>query len=328
MKCLVIIPAYNEEENIVRVVENLKNNYPMYDYVVINDGSSDDTSRICRKKGYELVDLPVNLGLAGAFQTGLKYAWRKGYDYAIQFDADGQHRAEYIAPMLEKIQEGYDIVIGSRFVTEKKPHSLRMIGSRLIAVATRLTTGKKVKDPTSGMRMFNKKMIAEFALNLNYGPEPDTISYLLKQGATIAEVQVEMDERIAGESYLNITKSPVFRIILIVVSLLTTFYILKKIRQSKLQIEYAIFWILFAGVLIVFSLFPWLVSMFTRLIGMQLPVNFIFLFFIFVLLVKMFLMTIELSALENKVKDLTQELALEEKERVDEQKEKTGTKEK
>ncbi len=115
--------------------------------------------------------------------------------------------------------------------------------------------------------------------------------------------------------------SPIFRVLLIVVSLLTTFYILKKIRQSKLQIEYAIFWILFAGVLIVFSLFPWLVSMFTRLIGMQLPVNFIFMFFIFVLLVKMFLMTIELSALENKVKDLTQELALEEKERADEQKE-------
>ena len=152
MKCLVIIPAYNEEENIVRVVENLKNNYPMYDYVVINDGSSDDTARLCRRKGYELVDLPVNLGLAGAFQTGLKYAWRKGYDYAIQFDADGQHRAEYIAPMLEKIQEGYDIVIGSRFVTEKKPHSLRMIGSRLMAVATRLTTGQKGEAPTSGRR--------------------------------------------------------------------------------------------------------------------------------------------------------------------------------
>lgn len=115
--------------------------------------------------------------------------------------------------------------------------------------------------------------------------------------------------------------STVFRVILIVVSLLTTFYILKKIRQSKLQIEYAIFWILFAGVLILFSLFPWLVSMLTRLIGMQLPVNFIFLFFIFVLLVKMFLMTIELSTLENKVKDLTQELALEENERADEQKE-------
>ncbi len=112
--------------------------------------------------------------------------------------------------MLNKIQEGYDIVIGSRFVTEKKPHSMRMLGSNLISLATRLTTGRKVKDPTSGMRMFNKKMIAEFALNLNYGPEPDTISYLLKQGATIAEVQVEMDERIAGESYLNLSRSVMY----------------------------------------------------------------------------------------------------------------------
>lgn len=112
----------------------------------------------------------------------------------------------------------------------------------------------------------------------------------------------------------------VFRVILIVVSLFTTYYMLKRIRQSKLQIEYAIFWILFSGVLIVFSLFPWLVSMFTRMIGMQLPVNFIFLLFIFVLMVKLFFMTIELSTLENKVKDLTQELALEEKERQDRQK--------
>lgn len=210
MRCLVIIPAYNEEENIERVIENLKEHYSSYDYVVINDGSSDNTARICRKRDYEMIDLPVNLGLAGAFQTGLKYAYRRGYDYAIQFDADGQHRPEFIAPMLEKMKEGYDIVIGSRFVTEKKPHSMRMLGSNLISLATRLTTGRKVKDPTSGMRMFNKKMIAEFALNLNYGPEPDTISYLLKQGATIAEVQVEMDERIAGESYLNLSRSVMY----------------------------------------------------------------------------------------------------------------------
>lgn len=210
MSCLVIIPAYNEEENIVRVVDNLIQNYPMYDYVVVNDGSADNTARLCRQHGYELLDLPVNLGLAGAFQTGLKYACRKGYDYAIQFDADGQHRPEFIGPMLEKMQEGYDIVIGSRFVTQKKPHSMRMLGSTLISAATRLTTGKRVKDPTSGMRMFNRKMIAEFALNMNYGPEPDTISYLLKQGATIAEVQVGMDERIAGESYLNLGRSVMY----------------------------------------------------------------------------------------------------------------------
>ena len=233
MKCLVIIPAYNEEENIVRVVENLKNNYPMYDYVVINDGSADSTAKICRKYGYELVDLPVNLGLAGAFQTGLKYAYRKGYDYAIQFDADGQHRPEFIAPMLDKIQEGYDIVIASRFVTEKKPHSLRMLGSNLISMAMKLTTGRRVKDPTSGMRMFNKKMIAEFALNMNYGPEPDTVSYLLKQGATIAEVQVEMDERIAGESYLNLTKSMMYMLRMLLSILLIQNF--RKRREVKVS---------------------------------------------------------------------------------------------
>ena len=112
--------------------------------------------------------------------------------------------------------------------------------------------------------------------------------------------------------------TPVFRIILIVVSILSTWYILKKIRQSKLQIEYAIFWIIFSGVLVIISLFPWLVSLFTRLLGMQLPVNFVFMVFIFILLVKLFMITIELSTLENKVKDLTQELALAEKERRDE----------
>lgn len=207
MKCLIIIPAYNEEKNIVRVVEELQRDYPQYDYVIINDGSGDDTAKICRKHGYNLIDLPVNLGLAGAFQTGLKYAYIKKYDCAIQFDADGQHRPEYIAPMIEKIEEGYDIIIGSRFVEKKKPISLRMLGSFFISIAMRMTTGCKVKDPTSGMRMFSKKMIKEFALSLNYGPEPDTISFLLKQGATITEVQADMEERIEGESYLTFGRS-------------------------------------------------------------------------------------------------------------------------
>lgn len=207
MKCLIIIPAYNEEKNIVRVVEELQRDYPQYDYVVINDGSGDNTAKICRKRGYNLIDLPINLGLAGAFQTGLKYAYIKKYDCAIQFDADGQHRPEFIAAMIEKIEEGYDIVIGSRFVEKKKPKSLRMLGSFFISTAMRMSTGCKVKDPTSGMRMFSKKMIKEFALSLNYGPEPDTISFLLKQGATITEVQADMEERMEGESYLTLGRS-------------------------------------------------------------------------------------------------------------------------
>ncbi|MCM1499253.1 MAG: glycosyltransferase family 2 protein [Clostridium sp.] len=210
MRLLMVIPAYNEEDNIIRVVNTIKEQYPEYDYVVVNDGSTDHTSRRCHKNGFEIIDLPVNLGLAGAFQTGLKYAYRRDYDCVLQFDADGQHKPEYIEAMLCKLEEGYDIVIGSRFVNKKKEKSLRMLGARMLTVAIKLTTGKRISDPTSGMRMFNKAMIKEFAVNMNYGPEPDTISYLLKQGASIAEIQVEMEERVAGKSYLNFTKSAMY----------------------------------------------------------------------------------------------------------------------
>lgn len=200
---LVIIPAYNEEANIGRVAEGLVRNHPELDFVVVNDGSADRTAEICRENGYCLLDLPVNLGLAGAFQAGMKYADRKGYRFAVQFDGDGQHRAEFIAPMREKMEEGYNIVIASRFVTEKKPHSLRMLGSRIIAAAIRLSSGASLKDPTSGMRMYDRRMIHLFANKINYPPEPDTVSWLVKNGAKVAEVQAYMDERTAGVSYLT-----------------------------------------------------------------------------------------------------------------------------
>ena len=199
-KVLVIIPAYNEETNIAAVVGELEEKFPRLDYLVVNDGSRDRTAQICRENGYNLLDLPVNLGLAGCFQAGMKYAYRKGYTYAIQFDGDGQHRPEYIEAMRQKMDEGYDIVIGSRFIGKKKDWSPRMVGSRLIAAAIRLTTGVRITDPTSGMRMFNRDMIREFALNINYGPEPDTVSYLLKQGARVAEVPVHITDRTSGES--------------------------------------------------------------------------------------------------------------------------------
>ena len=206
-KLLIVIPAYNEEESIVSVVEELTTHYPQYDYVVVNDGSRDKTAAICRAHGYRLIDLPVNLGLAGAFQTGLRYAAENDYDCAMQLDADGQHKPEFIAPMLEALEEGNDIVIGSRFLTVKKPKTLRMLGSYIISWSIRLTTGRAICDPTSGMRMFNRRLMQEFAQNLNYGPEPDTISYLIKNGAKVKEVQVEMGERTAGQSYLTFWRS-------------------------------------------------------------------------------------------------------------------------
>ncbi len=214
-KLLLVIPAYNEQDSIVTVVNNLIENYPQFDYIIINDGSTDKTYETCKQHGFNMLNLPINLGLTGAFQTGLRYAKRKGYDYVVQFDADGQHDPKYLQTMLDKIEEGYDIVIGSRFITRKKPISLRMFGSFLISFAIRFTVPKNVKpicDPTSGMRMFNKKMIAEFSRNLNYGPEPDTMAYLLRTGAKLAEVQVEMNERYAGESYLSLLNSAVYMI--------------------------------------------------------------------------------------------------------------------
>jgi len=208
MKILIIIPAYNESENIVRVVENLKNNYSQYDYVVINDGSKDNTAQICKEQNFNLVDLPINLGLAGAFQTGMKYAYYNGYDYAIQYDGDGQHNPEYIEGMVQLAEsKGLDIVIGSRFATEKKPFSFRMLGNSLIEFCILITTGKRIKDSTSGMRLFGKRMIKKLATTMNFGPEPDTLAHLMRCGAKVEEYQVHMNDRVAGESYLNFSRS-------------------------------------------------------------------------------------------------------------------------
>ena len=206
-KLLILIPAYNESESIVKVVDNLVQNYPQYDYIICNDGSSDDTLNVCQQHNYNVMDQAINLGLAGTFQTGAKYALKHGYDAILQFDADGQHRPEYIEPMLKKLEEGYDIVIGSRFVDEKKPNTLRMAGSNLISFLIKTLTGYKINDPTSGMRIYDKRLFKTLAYNPNITPEPDTIAYFIANGAKATEVQVNMDERIAGKSYLTITKS-------------------------------------------------------------------------------------------------------------------------
>lgn len=208
-KVLLMIPAYNEADNIERVVDNIIKNFPQYDYIIINDGSLDDTRKICKNRNFNLLDLPINVGLAGAIQSGMRYANFYGYDYVVQIDGDGQHQPQYIADMLKRMEEtGADIIIGSRFKTERKPFSMRMIGSQILTAAIWVTTkGKYIGDVTSGMRLFNKKMIKRFGYQINYSPEPDTIAYLINCGVKIEEVQVQMLERVAGKSYLNIGNS-------------------------------------------------------------------------------------------------------------------------
>jgi len=208
MKVLAVIPAYNEEQSIAKVIEDLCEFAPDVDILVINDGSSDDTAGICKENPHcKLVDMPFNAGLAYAVQTGLIYAAVHDYDYAFQFDADGQHRAEYIKDLLAEGENGYDIVIGSRFLTKKRPMSLRTLGSGLVRAAIRITAKIKITDPTSGLRLYNKKLLNEFAKNINYEPEPDTIAYLARNGVRIKEIQVTMDDREHGTSYFTFVKS-------------------------------------------------------------------------------------------------------------------------
>lgn len=209
-KTLLIIPAYNEEDSIKEVIRELKEfqtSNKDVDFIVVNDGSTDRTVEICRSEKVKLIDLPINLGLTGAFETGMKYAQMKSYDIAIQFDADGQHSSESIPLLITEVNSGNDIVIGSRFVEKKKNFSLRMIGSYFISFAIKITTGKKIEDPTSGLRAFNKKMIEIYLKTPNMTPEPDTISYFLKNNVAIKEVQTTMRDRIGGESYLTFSKS-------------------------------------------------------------------------------------------------------------------------
>ena len=205
---LVIIPAFNEEQNIGHVIDDLERNCPQYDYLVINDGSSDRTAQLCRENGVPLLDLPINLGLAGAFQAGMRYAVRSGYQYALQFGADGQHCAEFVEPMLTCAQEhNRDIVIASRYIEGKKGMSIREIGSRMISVCIFLTTGKRIQDPTSGMRLYHLSVMEKLAHHMNYQPEPDTLAALLRDGATIEEIPATMNERLHGASYLSFANS-------------------------------------------------------------------------------------------------------------------------
>lgn len=206
-KVLIVVPAYNEALNIEKTINDIKNN-TKYDYIIINDCSKDNTKEVCSKNGYNVLSLPINYGLTSGIQLGMKYAYQNDYDILIQFDGDGQHQAKYINKLVDEIERNnYDVVVGSRFVEKKKPKTMRMLGSRVISFFIKFTTFKTIKDPTSGMRAYNKKAIEEFNNNASLTPEPDTLVYMLKKRMIIKEVQVEMKEREFGESYLKPLKS-------------------------------------------------------------------------------------------------------------------------
>lgn len=201
MKTLIIIPAFNEVENIPNLVKNINN--LGYDYLVINDCSTDSSSEIYDKLKLKHIDLSINLGLASVTQVGFKYALEHDYDSVIVVDGDGQHPPVYIKELLEMLDKGYDYVVGSRFVSEKKPWSSRMLGSRLLCLFIFFKTGKWVSDPTSGMRAMGRAVIEDFANSLNFVAEPDAYVHVIKRKYKFCEIQVTMTERQAGVSYFK-----------------------------------------------------------------------------------------------------------------------------
>jgi len=216
LKKLIIIPAYNEEKNIKQVADNLIHNYPHYDYVIINDCSSDHTQNILENNNYNYINLPVNLGIGGGVQTGYKYALQQGYDIAIQMDGDGQHDPKYLEEVIKPIKEGKaDIVIGSRFIEKDGFQStvLRRLGIKFLSNLIKLVSGIKVKDVTSGYRAVNRKFINIYAKEYAQDyPEPEALVNAAMHSAEILEYPVIMSERLGGESSISPFKSVYYMI--------------------------------------------------------------------------------------------------------------------
>lgn len=210
-KCLIIIPAYNEAGNIEKVVNNLIENYPQYDYVIINDGSTDATKEVCGENRYQILNLPINMGIGGAVQTGYRYARENDYDIAVQIDGDGQHDVAFLEDMLNVMEtESADVVIGSRFVEKAgfQSSQMRRFGIGFLSTLGWILTGVRVKDITSGYRAVNRKFIRVFAEDYpaDY-PEPEAMVIAAVYGGKIKECPVVMKERENGESSITPKKS-------------------------------------------------------------------------------------------------------------------------
>ncbi|MEA4900286.1 glycosyltransferase family 2 protein [Desulfitobacterium sp.] len=211
MKTLVVIPAYNEQSTISGVIESIKHYQPGVDIVVINDGSIDNTSFAAKGAGALVIDLPQNLGIGGAVQTGYMYAKRHNYDIVIQIDGDGQHNPRDIPKLIKAIEmDEADLVIGSRFVKETDyPSSpMRQIGIAFFSKLVSFLCKKHYFDTTSGYRAINKKGIELFSQYYpkDY-PEVETIVYASNRGMRIKEISVKMNKRQGGRSSITPQKS-------------------------------------------------------------------------------------------------------------------------
>lgn len=212
---LVVVPAFNEQNSIVRVLREVQACLPEVDILVVNDCSTDETSAVARSFGVgSVIDLPCNLGIGGAMQTGFKYAMNAGYDYVVQIDGDGQHVPSEVVKLFQTREMCQaDMVIGSRFLDVDSFGTTwcRRLGIRLFYILFRALIDEKVTDGTSGFRLYNRKALAVLAryYSSDY-PEPDAIVLVKKHGLLLAEVGVEMRARTEGQSSITALQSPYY----------------------------------------------------------------------------------------------------------------------
>lgn len=216
MKKLIIIPAYNEEESISKTVNDIIDNAPEFDYIVINDCSTDHTAQICRENNFNYINLPVNLGIGGAVQTGYRYAYENGYDMAVQVDGDGQHDVAFLKKMAETMEKNdVDMVIGSRYIEKQGFQStfMRRVGIVYFSWLIRIISKVRITDPTSGLRMIGRRGIELFSKDYpkDY-PEPETTVAMLRRGMKVVEIPVVMRERQGGQSSIRAWKSVYYMI--------------------------------------------------------------------------------------------------------------------
>lgn len=234
MKKLIIIPAYNEEKNLVSLINEIRE-VPGFDYIIINDGSKDNTSAICKENGYNMIELPINLGIGAAVQTGYLYAMENDYDIAIQIDGDGQHDPRFLNNIIRPLEEGdADFVIGSRFLHKKgfQSTSARKIGISLLSGLIFILTGNKFYDITSGYRAVNKPVIKLFVNHyLKDFPEPHSIIVAIKKGFKLLEMPVHMRERMNGNSSIHFFKG-IYYMMKVSTSLILSSMELQEIDQE------------------------------------------------------------------------------------------------
>lgn len=210
-KILIVVPCFNEEAAIAAVVTDINRIKAKHeltlDVLAINDCSTDNTLTVLQTLDCLYLDLPVNLGIGGAMQTGYKYAWRNGYDIAVQLDGDGQHPAQELMAILQPIMDNRaDVVIGSRFLTKEgfQSSAMRRLGINYFRWLNQTLVGQTIYDSTSGFRAFNRRTLA--VVNKYYPdeyPEPEAIVQFGLSNLKMLEVPVQMRERQGGVSSIN-----------------------------------------------------------------------------------------------------------------------------